>query len=148
MPPRKERPLVVIDTNVIISAATMHKPSAARDVVSLWKRGFLQLVLSDDIIREYLLVLARFDLTESQMKAWARWFAHPAKTIHLVQPRNVKESRDPKDDPFLGAAITAGADHIISRDDDLLVLEKFEGIPIVTPATFMQERRTELESRK
>lgn len=148
MPPRKERRLVVIDTNVIVSAARTPKPSAARDVVLLWKRGFLQLVLSDDIIREYLLVLARFDLTESQMKAWARWFVHPAKTVHLVSPRNVKESRDPKDDPFLGAASTGGADWIISRDDDLLVLNEFEGIPIVTPAEFMEQRRAEKEKNK
>jgi putative PIN family toxin of toxin-antitoxin system len=148
MPPRKERPLVVIDTNVIVSAARTPKPSAARDVVNLWKRGFLQLVLSEEIIREYLLVLSRFDLTESQMKAWARWFVHPSKTVYLVEPRQVKESRDPKDDPFLGAASTGSADWIISRDEDLLVLREFEGIPIVTPAKFMEQRRAEKEKGK
>lgn len=148
MPPHKERPLIVIDTNVIISAARTPKPSAARDVVSLWKRGFLQLVLSDAIIREYLLVLSRFDLTENQMKAWARWFVHPSKTVYLVEPRQVKESRDPKDDPFLGAASTGGADWIISRDEDLLVLREFEGIPILTPAQFMEQRRAETGKRR
>ncbi len=141
MPPRKSRPLVVIDTNVIISAAISPKPSAARDVVSLWKRGFIQLVLSDDIIREYLLVLARFNLTDAQMRHWATWFVHPAKTIHLVEPRLVKASRDPKDDPFLGAALTGNANWIISRDEDLLTLQDFEGISIVTPAAFMKARR-------
>ena len=140
MPPRKSRPLVVIDTNVLISSAISPKPSASRDVVSLWKRGFLQLVLSDDIIREYLLVLARFDLTDAQMRHWAKWFVHPAKTIHLIEPRLVKASRDPKDDPFLGAALTGGAEWIITRDEDLLVLEEFEGIPIVTPNDFMETR--------
>ena len=141
MPPRKQRPLVVIDTNVIISAAISPKPSAARDVIQLWKRGFLQLVLSDEIIHEYLLVLGRFRLTDAQMRHWARWFVHPAKTIHLVEPQSVKASRDPKDDPFLGAALTGGAACIISRDDDLLVLGEFEGIPILTPAQFMEARR-------
>jgi putative PIN family toxin of toxin-antitoxin system len=148
MPPRKERPLVVIDTNVIISAARTPKPSAARDVVSLWKRGFLQLILSEEIVHEYLLVLGRFDLTDAQMRAWARWFVHPSKTVQLVQPRRVQESRDPKDDPFLGAASTGNADAIISRDDDLLVLKEFEGIPIVTPAAFMEQRRAETQERK
>jgi putative PIN family toxin of toxin-antitoxin system len=148
MPPRKERPLVVIDTNVIVSAATGQKPSAARDVVKLWKRGFIQLVLSDEITREYLLVLARFDLSDAQMRHWTRWFVHPSKTVHLVSPRLVKESRDPKDDPFLGAAVTGGAEWIITRDDDLLVLREFEGIPIVTPAAFMEQRRDEQKKRR
>lgn len=142
MPPRKTRPLIVIDTNVIISAALSPKPGAARDVVHLWKRGFVQLVLSDAIIQKYLLVLARFDLSEAQMRHWARWFVHPSKIIHLVEVRNVRASRDPKDDPFLGTPLTAGADWIISRDDDLLVLKKFEGIPIVTPADFVKARQT------
>jgi putative PIN family toxin of toxin-antitoxin system len=148
MPPRKERPLVVLDTNVLISAALTPKPVAAREVVMLWKRGFLQLVLSEAIMHEYLLVLGRFDLSERQMQSWARWFAHPSKTVHLVEARLVKESHDPKDDPFLGAAATAGAEWILSRDEDLLVLQEFEGIPIVTPAAFLAERRATSESRK
>ncbi len=148
MPPRKSRPLVVIDTNVVISSAISPKPSAARDVVSLWKRGFIQLVLSEDIIREYLLVLSRFNLTDAQMRHWATWFVHPAKTIHLVKPRLVKASRDPKDDPFLGAALTGGADWIISRDEDLLVLEEFEGIPIITPSAFMESWRAAKAKQK
>lgn len=142
MPPRKERPLIVLDTNVLISAAISPKPSTARDVIHLWKRGFLQLVLSDEIIHEYLLVLSRFHLTDVQMRHWATWFVHPSKTIHLIEPKLVKASRDPKDDPFLGAALTGRADWIISRDEDLLVLREFEGIPIVTPTTFMEKRAT------
>ena len=141
MPPRKERPRVVVDTNVMVSAATMQNTGAAREVIKLWKRGFLQLVLSDEIIREYLLVLARFDLTHAQMHSWATWFVHPAKTIHLVEPRRVAASRDPKDNMFLGAAITGKAESIITRDDDLLVLNPFENIAIVTPADFLQGRK-------
>jgi len=141
MPPRKKRPRVVIDTNVIVSAAISSKPSSARDVIALWKRGFLQLVLSDAIIHESLLVLARFNLTEAQMRHWAKWFVHPAKTIKLVQPQLVKASRDPKDDPFLGAAMTAGADWIICRDEDLLRLHRFADIAIVTPEIFLESFR-------
>ena len=118
------------------------KPGAAREVVKLWKRGRLQLVISDDIVREYLLVLARFDLTDAQMHSWATWFVHPAKTIHLVQPRRVAASRDPKDDMFLGAATTGKAQAIITRDDDLLVLNPFEGVAIETPAAFLEARQS------
>ena len=42
--------------------------------------------------------------------------------------------RDPDDDAVLACALAGQADLIVSGDDDLLVLKKFQGIPIVKPA--------------
>jgi len=42
--------------------------------------------------------------------------------------------RDPDDDAVLACALAAQVDLIVSGDADLLVLEQFEGIRIVTPA--------------
>lgn len=39
--------------------------------------------------------------------------------------------RDPDDDAVLALAVFAGADLIVSGDNDLLVLEQFEGVSIV-----------------
>ena len=41
--------------------------------------------------------------------------------------------RDPDDDAVLALARAAQADLIVSGDQGLLVLEQFEGVPIVTP---------------
>jgi predicted nucleic acid-binding protein len=38
-----------------------------------------------------------------------------------------------KDDPYLACALAAGAKVIVSRDDDLLALEKPFGIQILMP---------------
>jgi uncharacterized protein len=46
--------------------------------------------------------------------------------------------RDPKDNKFLELAIDSGAACIITWDKDLLVLNPFEGIPILTPADFLR----------
>jgi predicted nucleic acid-binding protein len=46
--------------------------------------------------------------------------------------------RDPKDDKFLELAVNGRANLIISGDADLLALNPFREIPIVTPATFVQ----------
>jgi len=46
--------------------------------------------------------------------------------------------RDPKDDKFLELAVNGRADLIVSGDRDLLALNPFREIPIVTPATFVQ----------
>ncbi len=48
----------------------------------------------------------------------------------------IKECRDPTDDKFLELAINDAADVIVSGDEDLLVLDIFKGIPIVTPVAF------------
>ena len=48
--------------------------------------------------------------------------------------------RDPTDDKFLELAINGRADMIVTGDLDLLVLDRFRGIPIVTPRDFVHER--------
>jgi putative PIN family toxin of toxin-antitoxin system len=50
--------------------------------------------------------------------------------------KRVTACRDPKDDKFLELAVNGHADVIVSGDDDLLVLDTFQGIPIITPAAF------------
>ena len=46
--------------------------------------------------------------------------------------------RDATDDKFLELAVNGKADMIVSGDADLLVLNPFRGIPIVSPAAFVQ----------
>ena len=60
-------------------------------------------------------------------------------TVKVVSPAPLgkQRSRDPKDDPYLACALAAKADFIISRDEDLLVLEKPFGIEIITPGELL-----------
>lgn len=44
-----------------------------------------------------------------------------------------QRSRDLDDDPYLACALAAGASFVISRDEDLLVLEKPFGIAVISP---------------
>jgi len=46
--------------------------------------------------------------------------------------------RDPRDDKFLEPAVSGHADLIVTGDRDLLTLNPFRQIPIVTPAIFVQ----------
>jgi putative PIN family toxin of toxin-antitoxin system len=45
--------------------------------------------------------------------------------------------RDPTDDKFLELAVDGHADLIVSGERDLLALNPFRQIPIVTPAIFV-----------
>jgi uncharacterized protein len=47
--------------------------------------------------------------------------------------------RDPTDDKFLELAVNGRADVFVTGDLDLLVLNPFRGLPIITPRVFVHE---------
>jgi hypothetical protein len=49
----------------------------------------------------------------------------------------VTDCRDPKDDKYLELALAAGAEIIVSSDDDLIVLHPWRGVRIVRPAEYL-----------
>ncbi len=56
----------------------------------------------------------------------------------LVKPtRQIKICRDPKDDMFIEAALAGDASCVVTGDDDLLTLKKFETVRFVIPRTFL-----------
>ena len=72
--------------------------------------------------------LARRDRFLQILRRAAVWF-EPA-----VQ---VTDCRDPKDDKYLELALAAGAETIVSSDDDLLVLHPWRGVRILRPADYL-----------
>ncbi|MFQ5771845.1 MAG: putative toxin-antitoxin system toxin component, PIN family [bacterium] len=46
--------------------------------------------------------------------------------------------RDPKDDKYLELAVSGGAKFIVSGDKDLLALNSFREISILTPEQFLR----------
>jgi predicted nucleic acid-binding protein len=64
------------------------------------------------------------------------WQGAPAQFLELIAAGKGSiitspELRDPKDLPVLACAIAVQADAIVSGDNDLLVLRRFSGIPII-----------------
>lgn len=57
---------------------------------------------------------------------------------HIVEPLPlpVPVCRDPDDDLVLGTALAGRCDVIVTGDRDLLVLESYGGIDIVSPGAF------------
>ena len=60
-----------------------------------------------------------------------------ARSIRVHLKGGVKACRDPKDDMFLECALLASADLLIAGDKDLLVLGKYKGTHILTPAEYV-----------
>ncbi len=63
------------------------------------------------------------------------------RLAEIVQPAVVPEHviRDPKDQIVLGCAVGGQADYIVSGDKDLLTLERYENIPIITATGFLEQ---------
>ena len=47
--------------------------------------------------------------------------------------------RDPKDDKLLELAVCGDADFLVTGDKDLLVLNPFRGVEIITPREFFDK---------
>jgi uncharacterized protein len=51
----------------------------------------------------------------------------------------IAECRDPNDNKFLELAVAGNADYIVTGDKDLLVLNPFRNIRIITPKEFLAQ---------
>ncbi|MBF0124723.1 MAG: putative toxin-antitoxin system toxin component, PIN family [Magnetococcales bacterium] len=50
----------------------------------------------------------------------------------------ITSCRDVKDNKFLELAVNGQADIVVTGDQDLLILNPFQGIAVVQPATFIK----------
>ena len=131
---------VVIDTNVFISAALKDR-SPPSDAVHLAAERDL-LLKSATTEQELFITLARPRLAPLIPSLFQDWLADVLGAAELVPiTERIVACRDPKDDKFLELAVNGHADLIVSGDADLLTLSPFRGIPIITPAAFVERRR-------
>lgn len=56
----------------------------------------------------------------------------------IIIPTPIRACRDPKDDKFLEVAVHGRADAIVTGDADLLDLNPFRGIAILTPRMYVE----------
>jgi uncharacterized protein len=65
-----------------------------------------------------------------------------AVAIVVDTPEVVADCRDRKDNKFLDLALAGHADLVISGDSDLLDLDPWRGVRILTPASYVANRET------
>jgi putative PIN family toxin of toxin-antitoxin system len=126
---------LVVDTNVFVSAALKESSWPAFVIRWLAANGGLLKTLQTE--QEVFAVLKRPRIAEIVLPEFAEGIRPIFAAAELVTTtERVRVCRDPKDDKFLELAVNGRADVIVSGDADLLVLEVFRDIPILTPALF------------
>ncbi len=73
-----------------------------------------------------------------ERRTFLRLFARIAEQVAILRP--IQACRDPRDDKFLALAVNGGADVIVTGDADLLVLDPFHAVRIMTPAAFLSSQ--------
>lgn len=129
---------LVLDTNVLFAGYISRGTCAA-----LYEQVLATetLITSEQILSEFeqaLLVKARVPHAEA---AAARHQAQSNAEVVRAAILPARVSRDADDDAILGTAVAASADLIVSGDKDLLVLRKYQGIPVITPAEALARLR-------
>lgn len=128
----------VFDTNTLVSHLLLPGSVPNRAVALALQMG--QLLVSDETLGELEEVLSRPKFNKYLSTSERRKFFQLLGRVAVYVPtiRSVQVCRDAKDDKFLSVAVNGSADAIISGDKDLLSLNPFLGIPILTPAGFLR----------
>jgi putative PIN family toxin of toxin-antitoxin system len=126
---------VVIDTNVLLSAAWRDKSPEA---VILWVASHddWEWVVSDEILTEYREVLWRekFGLPSETIERWEMIIT--GLTAPVDVNIRVQFPRDQKDAMFLACAISANADYFITGDRDFKDAKKIMNTTILSVSMF------------
>jgi putative PIN family toxin of toxin-antitoxin system len=123
----------ILDTNVLVAAFT------ARGLCSeLFERVLYDhdLIISQHLLDEFEEVLVRkFGFTAAKVEQAVALLRRVGVMIEPA-PLDRPVCRDPDDDLVLALAAHAGADSIVTGDRDLLDLESFQNVPILSPRGF------------
>ncbi len=135
---------VVFDTSTLVSAAIL--PGAVPDQALQHAILHERLYASEETLSELGRVLrlkkfdryvgldSRIEFFEKLCRDSSRSSA-PAEILEDVRG----SCRDVKDDKFLALCIAVNADFLVSGDDDLLILNPWRGIRILSPAEFLAQ---------
>lgn len=131
--------IFVIDTNSLISANLSANSVNRKAYDKVRELGIP--VYSKATLTELVetLVRPKFDKYISIEKRLEAIDAFEKKGQLIDVSVIIDACRDPKDNKFLELAVECGAACIISGDKDLLVLNPFQNIPILTATEFLEK---------
>ncbi|MBQ3418879.1 MAG: putative toxin-antitoxin system toxin component, PIN family [Erysipelotrichaceae bacterium] len=128
---------IVIDTNVVISGIFFN--GFPRRIIEAVVDDKLEAFTSEDIILEYQEIVSEM-IDRKQGKLDHNILDFFISKLHFVDKKsNVKISRDQDDNKFINCALDSKSLFVVSGDNDLLVIKKYEDIEIITAAEFCKK---------
>ena len=129
---------IVPDTNIIISSVFWR--GEPYEVIKKGMSGEYQLVTSAEILDEVADRLrGKFHFPEEGIRQLVDVMLTHCHIVETISKFNVV--RDKKDNKIIECAFDGKADYIVTGDSDLLGLNKFRGIKILTAKKFVEEMK-------
>jgi hypothetical protein len=136
---------VLFDTNIFISYLLNRRTaSPITQIVEAGILGEFTLLMPEAILEEFATKIpdkpylaAR--ITTSEMKQFAAILSAHSEMIPMITEPIPVVTRDPKDDYLLVYAVVGEADYLVTGDEDLLVLQRVQGVHICRPREFVEQ---------
>ena len=129
---------IILDTNILISGIFFDGNPGK--ILEQWRDGKLELILSEEIFKEYKDVCNRLhdkfpgvDIDEILELVFLN--------AHFYQPVKVKTpiTIDPDDDKFVKCALAGDVKVVVSGDKHLLDVNGYKGIEVISPSDFIEK---------
>ena len=134
-------PSAALDATVLVSAF-LTPGGVSDELLRQAREGAFVVFVSEDILAEvvhtlgYPRIRKRYPYTDEDVRVFCAGLREAASVVPI--PAGIPTVvRDPNDDMVLATARAAAATYLITRDLDLLSLQSYEGITILTPEAFM-----------
>ena len=126
---------IVLDTNVFISGIFFTGPPS--QILTAWKDNELQIILSQDILDEYLRVAQALSSKYPRIDILQiiELFVVHAQFVD-TKKLQISVCEDPDDNKFLECAMASNTPIIVSGDKHLLRVTGYEGIAVLRPKKF------------
>ncbi len=126
---------IVLDTNVLISG--IFWGGHPKKILEMVVKGTVKLYATESIVKEYFRIIEKIGKKKpSIVNEWKMLLLDLLNIIEATE--EIAICRDKYDDMFIECAVACGAKYIVSGDEDLLVLEKYREIQIITPKKYLE----------
>lgn len=127
---------IVLDTNVLMAGIFWSGPPF--EILKRWKKGSVKLVVSPEIVAEYLRVSEELGRDRPGVDVGSILDLITASSeICLPAPLPNQVCRDASDDMFIACALSSDADFIVSGDKALLAASGYQGVQVIKPKEFL-----------
>jgi len=122
---------VVLDTNVLIDGLK-DEYSYEKRIINEVIAGQLEAFANKRTLQENQLLSKQLIESEDYQKILSNFFGQ----LNNVAGQFINVVRDSEDNKILASALAAKADYLITSDKDLLEINAYQGVKIVTPQAF------------
>ena len=129
--------LFVIDTNTLISSSLFRNsiPRKAERKANQTGKILASITTYNEFVEVFL--RSKFDKYISRQTRLDILLEFKRLALFIEISETIIECRDPKDNKFLELAVSSGASCIITGDKDLLIMNTFRGISILSASDFL-----------